>query len=88
MRWLWILLLAPAIVFAGVGSIEHDQGRTWNERSNKTENIEYVINNCSKEDLEQIKIDCKNNETIQKLATTKLAKIAIQENTPNVDLSI
>ena len=39
MRWLWILLLAPAIAFAGVGSIEHNEGRTWNERSNKTENI-------------------------------------------------
>jgi len=40
MRWLWVLLLAPSIVFAGVGTIEHDQGRTWNERSNKTENID------------------------------------------------
>ena len=28
------------IAFAGVGSVEHDQGRTWNERSNKTENID------------------------------------------------
>ena len=40
MRWLWVLLLAPSIALAGVGTIEHDQGRTWNERSNKTENID------------------------------------------------
>ena len=40
MRWLWVLLLAPSIAFAGVGTIEHDQGRTWNERSNRTENID------------------------------------------------
>jgi len=40
MRWLWVLLLAPAIAFAGVGTIEHDQGRTWNERAAKTENID------------------------------------------------
>ena len=40
MRWLWVLLLAPTIAFAGVGTIEHDEGRTWNERKNKTENID------------------------------------------------
>ena len=40
MRWLWVLLLAPTIAFASVGSVEHDQGRTWNERSSKTENID------------------------------------------------
>ena len=40
MRWLWVLLLAPSIAFAGVGTIEHDEGRTWNERANKTENID------------------------------------------------
>ena len=39
-RWLWVLLLAPTIAFAGVGSIEHNEGRTWNERQNKTENID------------------------------------------------
>ena len=41
MKWLWVLLLAPSIAFAGVGTIEHDQGRTWNERLNKTENIDF-----------------------------------------------
>ena len=40
MRWLWILLLAPSITFAGIGTVEHDQGRTWNERAAKTENID------------------------------------------------
>ena len=40
MRWLWVLLLAPSIAFAGIGTVEHDQGRTWNERANKTENID------------------------------------------------
>ncbi|NWJ22543.1 FecR domain-containing protein, partial [Marine Group I thaumarchaeote] len=40
MRWLWVLLLAPAITFAGIGTVEHDQGRTWNERAAKTENID------------------------------------------------
>ena len=40
MRWLWVLLLAPSIALAGVGTVEHDEGRTWNERSNKTENID------------------------------------------------
>ena len=40
MRWLWVLLLAPAIVFAGVGNIELNEGRTWNERNNNTENID------------------------------------------------
>ena len=40
MRWLWILLLAPTIAFAGVGTIEHDEGRTWNERLNRTESID------------------------------------------------
>ena len=40
MKWLWPLLLAPAIAFAGVGTVEHDEGRTWNERKNKTENID------------------------------------------------
>ena len=40
MRWLWVLLIAPTIAFAGVGTIEHDQGRTWNERLNRTENID------------------------------------------------
>jgi len=40
MRWLWVLLLAPAITFAGVGNIELNEGRTWNERNNKTENID------------------------------------------------
>ena len=39
-RWLWILLLAPTIAFAGVGTIEHDEGRTWNERLNRTESID------------------------------------------------
>ena len=39
-QWLWPLLLAPSIVLAGVGTVEHDEGRTWNERSNKTENID------------------------------------------------
>jgi len=38
-QWLWTLLLAPTIAFAGVGTIEHDEGRTWNERKSKTENI-------------------------------------------------
>ena len=40
MRWLWVLLLGPRIALAGVGTVEHDEGRTWNERSNKTENID------------------------------------------------
>ena len=40
MRWLWVLLLAPSIALAGIGTVEHDEGRTWNERSNKTENID------------------------------------------------
>ena len=40
MRWLWVLLLAPSIAFAGIGTVEHDQGRTWNERAAKTENID------------------------------------------------
>ena len=40
MKWLWVLLLAPTIAFAGVGTIELDEGRTWNERKNKTENID------------------------------------------------
>ena len=40
MKWLWVLLLAPSIALAGVGTIEHDEGRTWNERSNRTENID------------------------------------------------
>ena len=40
MKWLWPLLLAPSIVLAGIGTVEHDEGRTWNERSNKTENID------------------------------------------------
>ena len=38
-QWLWTLLLAPTLAFAGVGTIEHDEGRTWNERKSKTENI-------------------------------------------------
>ena len=33
MKWLWVLLLAPSIAFAGIGTVEHDEGRTWNERS-------------------------------------------------------
>ncbi len=40
MRWLWVLLLAPSIALAGIGTVEHDEGRTWNERSNKTENVD------------------------------------------------
>ena len=40
MRWLWVLLLAPSIAFAGIGTVEHDEGMTWNERANKTENID------------------------------------------------
>ena len=40
MRWLWVLLLAPSIALAGIGTVEHDEGRTWNERANKTENID------------------------------------------------
>jgi len=36
----WTLLLAPSLAIAGVGTIEHDEGRTWNERANKTENID------------------------------------------------
>ena len=40
MKWLWVLLLAPSIALAGIGTVEHDEGRTWNERSNKTENID------------------------------------------------
>ncbi len=41
MKWLWILLLAPSIAFAGgVGQVELNEGRTWNERKNKTENID------------------------------------------------
>ena len=40
MKWLWVLLLAPSIAFAGIGTVEHDEGRTWNERSNKTENVD------------------------------------------------
>jgi len=40
-KWLWILLLAPSIAFAGgVGQVELNEGRTWNERKNKTENID------------------------------------------------
>ena len=38
-QWLWTLLLAPTLAFAGVGTIEHDEGRTWNERKSRTENI-------------------------------------------------
>ena len=40
MNWLWVLLLAPSIALAGIGTVEHDEGRTWNERSNKTESID------------------------------------------------
>ena len=40
MKWLWVLLLAPSIALAGIGTVEHDQGRTWNERAAKTENID------------------------------------------------
>ena len=36
---LWVLLLTPTLVLAGVGKVEHNEGRTWNERSNKTQNI-------------------------------------------------
>ena len=36
----WSLLLAPSLAIAGVGTIEHDEGRTWNERANKTESID------------------------------------------------
>ena len=45
MRWLWTLLLAPTIALAGVGEVEHNEGRTWNERSNNTENVNigYVV---------------------------------------------
>ena len=45
MRWLWLLILIATILvgtaaFAGIGTVEHDEGRTWNERSSKTENID------------------------------------------------
>ena len=44
MRWLWLLVLVATVLvgtaaFGGVGTIEHDEGRTWNERKSKTENI-------------------------------------------------
>ena len=45
MRWRWLLVLVATILggtaaFGGVGTVEQDEGRTWNERSNKTENID------------------------------------------------
>ena len=44
MRWLWLLVLVATILvgtaaFGGVGTIELNQGRTWNERGQKTEKI-------------------------------------------------